>query len=157
MIGLCAIRRREASGAFMIFMAAAFVAASCGAALSQTRVAILRLTPMNTPTVFYFHSHVVDCQGVMDYAAPYYRLAKPAIVLVPEKPGHGTVSTREGYAPVQHCAGRTGAATIVTYSPEPGFSGFDNFRLRVLFDLRDRIVSSQVNVRVQVGGRGNPN
>lgn len=120
------------------------------AALAQ-QGSVFRLTPMNAPTVFYFHSRVVDCQGVANS-----RLALAATVVVPERPSHGTVSIRDGVAPVAHCRGQLGYATIVSYVPEHGFSGFDSFQLRVLYDLKSRILSKTINVRVQVGGRGNP-
>ena len=130
---------------------AAFFVLLAGSASPQ-QLSVSRLTPIDTPTVFYFHSHVVDCQGVTNY-----RLATPAIVVFPERPTHGVVSSREGVAPVQRCHGQLGRATIVTYVPERGFSGVDNFQMRVLFDLKERTVSKQFNVRVQVGGPGNPN
>lgn len=72
--------------------------------------------------------------------------------MIPEHPAHGTVTAREGVAPVARCHGQLSHATIVTYAPEPGFSGFDNFQLRVLFDLKSYVVSRTLNVRVQVGG-----
>lgn len=112
-------------------------------------VSAFRITPVNTANVFYFHSHAVNCQG-LDSG----RLAKAATVVVPERPVHGTISVREGIAPVAHCQGRPGYATIVNYTPESGYSGLDMFKLRVLYDLKMRIVSRTINVRVQVGGHG---
>jgi len=111
---------------------------------------MFRLTPIDTPTVFYFHSNVTDCQGIGNQ-----HLAIAARVVVPEHPAHGSISTREGVAPVARCHGQLGYATIVTYAPERGFSGLDSFQLRVLYDLKMRIVSKTINVRVQIGGRGN--
>lgn len=112
---------------------------------------VARLTPVNTPTVFYFHSFVVNCQGV-----PNTHLGRRATVVVPEHPAHGTISIREGEAPVQHCQGRIGHATIVTYTPERNFVGLDTFRLSVVYELKSAMVLRHVNARVQVGGRGNP-
>jgi len=66
------------------------------------------------------------------------------------------VTAREGMAPVARCQGRPGYATIGAYAPQPGYSGFDNFQMRVLFDLKTHTLSRRISVRVQVGGRGNP-
>lgn len=112
---------------------------------------VTRLTPVNTPTVFYFHSHVVDCAGVSGI-----HLARRATVVVPERPLHGDITIREGQAPVRRCQGRTGLATIVTYTPERNFTGVDTFKLRILFELSHHIELGNLSARVQVGGPGNP-
>jgi hypothetical protein len=131
------------------FVAALVTVFSAPAARAE-QLSVFRLTPIDTPTVFYFQTRVIYCQGVPDF-----RLANTVTVVLPIHPSHGAVTTRDGVAPVAHCQGRLGYATIVTYTPERGFSGVDNFQLRVLYDLKSQTVLHNYNVRVQVGGRGN--
>ena len=151
-LALAASSRSSALHAWTLAAIAAAVlpAYSPGPARAQ-QLSVFRLTPTDTPTVFYFHSHAIYCQGIANE-----RLALAATVVVPEHPAHGILSTREGAAPVAHCHGQLGYATIVTYAPQRGYQGFDNFQLRVLYDLKSHIVSRTLNVRVQIGGHGNP-
>jgi len=138
-------------------VAAAVLAVPIGPAFAQQQqLSAFRLTPVNTPAVFYFQSRVIDCQGVSGDPWRPYQMALPATVVVPEHPAHGTVTAREGMAPVARCQGRLGPATIVIYTPQPGYAGFDTFKLRVLYDLKTHTVSRTLSVRVQVGGHGNP-
>jgi len=132
----------------VLAIGAAVLAVPTGPARADS---VFRVTPVNTPAVFYFHSHVVDCQGVVSY-----HMALGATVVFPEYPAHGTVTRREGAAPVARCHGQLSHATIVIYTPAPGYSGPDNFQLRVLYDLKTHTELRTYNVRVQVGGRGNP-
>lgn len=140
-------RRARSLVALAIFSLEALLVAPAATARDAF---VARLTPINTPTVFYFHSHVVDCQGVSGI-----HLARRATVVVPERPAHGEITIREGQAPVRHCQGRAGYATIVTYTPERNFTGVDAFRLSILFELSHHTVLRHVNARVQVGGLGN--
>ena len=128
-----------------ILVATALVAASIPGYARENFVT--RITPRNTPTVFYFHSFVLNCQGVADM-----HLAKKATVVVPEKPSHGVLSIAEGVAPVARCQGRPGFATIATYTPDREFIGVDDFRMNVLFELRGYMQVNSVKVHVQVGG-----
>jgi hypothetical protein len=134
----------------VLAIGAAVLAIPIGPARAQ-QTSVFRATPVNTPAVFYFHSHVVDCQGVVSY-----HMAIPATVVFPEHPAHGTVTRREGAAPVARCQGQLSHATIVIYTPAPGYSGPDNFQLRVLYDLKTHTELKTYNVRVQVGGNGKP-
>jgi len=52
-----------------VMVAAALLICSAGLARAQQRSAF-RLTPIDTPTVFYFHSTVIDCQGLQTNASP---------------------------------------------------------------------------------------
>ncbi|WP_018265686.1 hypothetical protein [Methylosinus sp. LW4] len=127
-------------------------AATLPTAPAAARDALLtRLTQPNTPTVFYFHSFRVNCQGV-----PNYRLAQRATVVSPQHPEHGTLTIGEGQAPVRHCQGQPGYATIVTYTPEHNFTGYDSFVLNVAYHLENRTVLQHLTARIQVGGPANP-
>jgi hypothetical protein len=128
------------------------ISLALGAAPVSARDALVaRLTQPNTPTVFYFHSFRVNCQGV-----PNFRLARPATVVSPQHPEHGTLTIGEGQAPVRHCQGQPGYATIVTYTPEHNFVGYDSFVLNVAYHLENRTVLQHVTARIQVGGPANP-
>jgi hypothetical protein len=128
------------------------VSTALGAAPASARDALVtRLTQPNTPTVFYFHSFRVNCQGV-----PNEALAQRATVVSPQRPEHGTLTIGAGQAPVQRCQGRPGLATIVTYTPERNFIGYDSFILNIAYLLENRTVLQHLTARIQVGGPANP-
>jgi hypothetical protein len=131
---------------FLASAAALGLASLITAAHSSAANHVSRLTPVNTPTQFYFQSFRRACVGV----APW-NLARAATVVVPEHPAHGTLEIRSGQAPVVKCQNRPGFATIVTYTPEHNYAGADNFQLRVLYQLLGRTDSRALNVHVEIG------
>jgi hypothetical protein len=107
---------------------------------------VQRVTPVNTPTQFFFNAIARNCTGL---AAQ--NIAREVEVLVPEKPSHGEIVKSHGAAPVSSCPGRLGYATVITYVPARNYAGYDHFQLRVLFNLRIRMESRLVDVTIHVG------
>ncbi len=132
---------------FLVPAAAVFGLAGLSTAAHATPAKdVSRLTRVNTPTQFYFHSFRSQCVGI----APWH-LARPATVVVPEHPTHGTLEITSGQAPVVKCQNKPGYATIVTYTPQHDYVGADNFQLRVLYQLLGRTDSRALNVHVEIG------
>jgi len=127
-------------------LAFALVCAPPALAAQAKQAHVLRITPVNTPTQFFFNAVARDCAGL---AAQ--RIGHEVEVLYPERPGHGELSRSHGAAPTRTCPNRLGYATVITYTPARDYSGYDHFQLRVLFNLRNRMESRLVDVTVHVG------